>query len=229
MNELYFNLLTPMARGNEDLFNSICERNKLSAQARNNYRRILLAGAATPPEASFEATHGLHLAAAQGFFRQYFYTGDRGFTLLKDRLTLFRDFLQSWERILILPPNNPLLYGFAERSEGALASAGGAASGGVFISYSRVLRLLTALEVNSVARQGFREYFNEYQSVFMAALEYCRINVCGLLEATGVYNFNAADPGKTTSLTNPTRCDPIGPEIARRKQERLGSINRIGT
>ena len=229
MNELYFNLLTPMARGNEDLFDSICERNQLSVQARQNYRRILLAGAAVSPEVPFEATHGLHLAAVQGFFRQYFYTADRGFTLLKDRLTLFRDFLQPWERILILPPENPLLYGFAERSEGALVSGDGAASGGVFLSYSRVLRLLTALEVNSVARQGFREYFNEYQPVFLAALEYCRVNVCGLLEATGVYNFNATEPGRTTSLTNPTRCDPTGPEIARRKQDRLGSINRIGT
>lgn len=170
-------------------------------KAHERFRQAFIAMAETARTltGNFDETHGLNLAATQGFFGTYHYVhGARLSALADDTLepytSAWHDLIPAWQA-----------------TESARNRLGDAPSSGVFISAQGVRQFMNDLHSSPELQAAVgAEFPADKLQVLWAALTDAQQAGLGLLEASGVIEPNAADITQSACRTNQTNCDPAG-------------------
>ncbi|MET4084290.1 hypothetical protein ABIB40_004267 [Pedobacter sp. UYP30] len=148
----------------------------------------------------FDKTHGYYIAVIQGFYRTYYYTRGSAFSFLIEDKPQYKNYTKGWKDILNFKIDNPI----NDRITDNYGS-------GVYISADKVVSLLADYKTDEKIRQELNNFFSDKRiEVFLTALEYCKENNFGLLEATEVVEPNPMEMEESISYSNLFNCDKEG-------------------
>jgi len=151
----------------------------------------------------FNKTHGFHLAVAQGYFREYFYTRGTAFSFLAAQSFKFKPYISDWREVL--PAEFLAEFNGQIRNEIVENYCCGA-----YLSAASVQKLLRDYEAGGEVKSSVDKFYAQNLPVFLKALNLARELGVGLLEATEVVEPNPIDLNRSESFSNLFNCDPQG-------------------
>ena len=174
----------------------------------------------------FNKTHGFHLAVAQGYFREYFYTRGTAFSFLAEQSSKFKSYISDWREVL---PAEFLAEFSGEIHNEIVENY----CCGAYLSAASVQKLLRDYEADGEIKSAVDEFYAQNLPVFLKALNLARELEVGLLEATEVVEPNPIDLNRSESFSNLFNCDPQGALIyaeiaAQQIGEAIGCIKAVG-
>ena len=151
----------------------------------------------------FNKTHGFHIAVAQGYFREYFYTRGTAFSFLAEQSFKFKPYISDWREVL---PAEFLAEFSGEIHNEIVENY----CCGAYLGADNVQKLLRDYEADGEVKSAVDEFYAQNLPVFLKALNLaCELEV-GLLEATEVVEPNPIDLNRSESFSNLFNCDPQG-------------------
>ena len=151
----------------------------------------------------FNKTHGFHLAVAQGYFREYFYTRGTAFSFLAEQSSKFKPYISDWREVL---PAEFLAEFSGEIHNEIVENY----CCGAYLSADNVQKLLRDYEAGGEVKSAVDEFYAQNLPVFLKALNSAAELEVGLLEATEVVEPNPIDLNKSESFSNLFNCDTQG-------------------
>ena len=151
----------------------------------------------------FNKTHGFHLAVAQGYFREYFYTRGTAFSFLAERSSKFKPYISDWREVL---PAEFLAEFSGEIHNEIVENY----CCGAYLNAAGVQNLLRDYEAGGEVKSAVDEFYAQNLPVFLKALNLARELELGLLEATEVVEPNPIDLNRSESFSNLFNCDTQG-------------------
>ena len=151
----------------------------------------------------FNKTHGFHLAVAQGYFREYFYTRGTAFSFLAEQSFKFKPYISDWREVL---PAEFLAEFSGEIHNEIIENY----CCGAYLSVAGVQNLLRDYEAGGEVKSAVDEFYAQNLPVFLKALNSAAELGVGLLEATEVVEPNPIDLNKSESFSNLFNCDQQG-------------------
>ena len=151
----------------------------------------------------FNKTHGFHLAVAQGYFREYFYTRGTAFSFLAKQSSKFKPYISDWREVL---PAEFLAEFSGEIHNEIVENY----CCGAYLSAASVQKLLRDYEAGGEVKSAVDEFYAQNLPVFLKALNSAAELGVGLLEATEVVEPNPIDLNRSESFSNIFNCDPQG-------------------
>ena len=151
----------------------------------------------------FNKTHGFHIAVAQGYFREYFYTRGTAFSFLAEQSSKFKTYISDWREVL---PAEFLAEFSGEIHNEIVENY----CCGAYLSAASVQKLLRDYEAGGEVKSAVDEFYAQNLPVFLKALNLARELGVGLLEATEVVEPNPIDLNKSESFSNLFNCDTQG-------------------
>ena len=151
----------------------------------------------------FNKTHGFHIAVAQGYFREYFYTRGTAFSFLAEQNSKFKPYISDWREVLLkefLAEFNGEIHN--EIIENYCC--------GAYLGADNVQKLLRDYEADGEVKSAVDEFYAQNLPVFLKALNSAAELGVGLLEATEVVEPNPIDLNKSESFSNLFNCDTQG-------------------
>ena len=151
----------------------------------------------------FNKTHGFHLAVAQGYFREYFYTRGTAFSFLAEQSSKFKPYISDWREVL----PKEFLAEFSGQIHNEIVEN---YCCGAYLNADGVQKLLRDYEVDGEIKEAIDEFYAQNLPVFLKALNFAAELGVGLLEATEVVEPNPIDLNRSESFSNLFNCDPQG-------------------
>ena len=151
----------------------------------------------------FNKTHGFHIAVAQGYFREYFYTRGTAFSFLAEQSSKFKPYISDWREVL---PAEFLAEFSGEIHNEIVENY----CCGAYLGADNVQKLLRDYEADGDVKSAVDEFYAQNLPVFLKALNLARELGVGLLEATEVVEPNPIDLNKSESFSNLFNCDTQG-------------------
>ncbi len=151
----------------------------------------------------FNKTHGFHLAVAQGYFREYFYTRGTAFSFLAAQSFKFKPYINDWREVL---PAEFLAEFSGEIHNEIVENY----CCGAYIGADNVQKLLRDYEADGEIKEAIDEFYAQNLPVFLKALNSAAELGVGLLEATEVVEPNPIDLNRSESFSNLFNCDTQG-------------------
>lgn len=151
----------------------------------------------------FNKTHGFHLAVAQGYFREYFYTRGTAFSFLAKQSSKFKPYISDWREVL---PAEFLAEFSGEIHNEIVENY----CCGAYLGADNVQKLLRDYEASGEVKSAVDEFYAQNLPVFLKALNLARELEVGLLEATEVVEPNPIDLNRSESFSNLFNCDTQG-------------------
>ena len=151
----------------------------------------------------FNKTHGFHLAVAQGYFREYFYTRGTVFSFLAEQSSKFKSYISDWREVL---PAEFLAEFSGEIHNEIIENY----CCGAYLSAADVQNLLRDYEADGEIKEAIDEFYAQNLPVFLNALNSAAELGVGLLEATEVVEPNPIDLNRSESFSNLFNCDTQG-------------------
>ena len=151
----------------------------------------------------FNKTHGFHLAVAQGYFREYFYTRGTAFSFLAEQSSKFKPYISDWREVL---PKEFLAEFSGEIHNEIIENY----CCGAYLNVAGVQNLLCDYEAGGEVKSAVDEFYAQNLPVFLNALNLARELGVGLLEATEVVEPNPIDLNSSESFSNLFNCDTQG-------------------
>ena len=151
----------------------------------------------------FNKTHGFHLAVAQGYFREYFYTRGTAFSFLAAQSFKFKLYISDWREVL---PAEFLAEFSGEIHNEIVENY----CCGAYLSAASVQNLLRDYEAGDEIKSAVDEFYAQNLPVFLNALNSAAELEVGLLEATEVVEPNPIDLNRSESFSNLFNCDTQG-------------------
>ncbi len=151
----------------------------------------------------FNKTHGFHLAVAQGYFREYFYTRGTAFSFLAEQSFKFKPYISDWREVL---PKEFLAEFSGEIHNEIIENY----CCGAYLGADNVQKLLRDYEADGEIKEAIDEFYAQNLPVFLKALNLAAELGVGLLEATEVVEPNPIDLNRSESFSNIFNCDPQG-------------------
>ena len=151
----------------------------------------------------FNKTHGFHIAVAQGYFREYFYTRGTAFSFLAAQSFKFKTYISDWREVL---PAEFLAEFSGEIHNEIVENY----CCGAYLNADGVQKLLRDYEVDGEIKEAIDEFYAQNLPVFLKALNSAAELEVGLLEATEVVEPNPIDLNRSESFSNLFNCDPQG-------------------
>lgn len=151
----------------------------------------------------FNKTHGFHLAVAQGYFREYFYTRGTAFSFLAEQSSKFKPYISDWREVL---PKEFLAEFSGEIHNEIIENY----CCGAYLNAAGVQNLLRDYEAGGEVKSAVDEFYAQNLPVFLNALNLARELEVGLLEATEVVEPNPIDLNSSESFSNLFNCDTQG-------------------
>nr|WP_315110413.1 hypothetical protein [uncultured Campylobacter sp.] len=151
----------------------------------------------------FNKTHGFHLAVAQGYFREYFYTRGTAFSFLAEQSFKFKPYISDWREVL---PAEFLAEFSGEIHNEIVENY----CCGAYLSAASVQKLLRDYEAGGEVKSAVDEFYAQNLPVFLKALNSAAELEVGLLEATEVVEPNPIDLNRSESFSNLFNCDTQG-------------------
>ena len=151
----------------------------------------------------FNKTHGFHLAVAQGYFREYFYTRGTAFSFLAEQSFKFKPYISDWREVL---PAEFLAEFSGEIHNEIIENY----CCGAYLGAAGVQNLLRDYEAGGEVKSAVDEFYAQNLPVFLKALNLARELEVGLLEATEVVEPNPIDLNSSKSFSNLFNCDTQG-------------------
>ena len=151
----------------------------------------------------FNKTHGFHLAVAQGYFREYFYTRGTAFSFLAAQSFKFKTYIGDWREVL---PAEFLAEFSGEIHNETIENY----CCGAYLGADGVQKLLRDYEADGEIKSAVDEFYAQNLPVFLNALNLARELEVGLLEATEVVEPNPIDLNRSESFSNLFNCDKQG-------------------
>jgi len=151
----------------------------------------------------FNKTHGFHIAVAQGYFREYFYTRGTAFSFLAEQSFKFKTYISDWREVL--PAE--FLAEFSGQIHNEIIEN---YCCGAYLSAASVQKLLRDYEAGGEIKEAIDEFYAQNLPVFLKALNLARELEVGLLEATEVVEPNPIDLNRSESFSNLFNCDTQG-------------------
>ena len=151
----------------------------------------------------FNKTHGFHIAVAQGYFREYFYTRGTAFSFLAEQSSKFKPYISDWREVL---PKEFLAEFSGEIHNEIVENY----CCGAYLNADNVRKLLRDYEADGEIKEAIDEFYAQNLPVFLKALNLARELEVGLLEATEVVEPNPIDLNRSESFSNLFNCDTQG-------------------
>lgn len=151
----------------------------------------------------FNKTHGFHIAVAQGYFREYFYTRGTAFSFLAEQSSKFKPYISDWREVL---PAEFLAEFSGEIHNEIVENY----CCGAYLNADNVRKLLRDYEADGEIKSAVDEFYAQNLPVFLKALNLARELEVGLLEATEVVEPNPIDLNRSESFSNLFNCDTQG-------------------
>ena len=151
----------------------------------------------------FNKTHGFHLAVAQGYFREYFYTRGTAFSFLAEQNSKFKPYISDWREVL---PAEFLAEFSGEIHNEIVENY----CCGAYLGADNVQNLLRDYETGGEVKSAVDEFYAQNSPVFLNALNSAAELGVGLLEATEVVEPNPIDLNRSESFSNLFNCDQQG-------------------
>ena len=151
----------------------------------------------------FNKTHGFHIAVAQGYFREYFYTRGTAFSFLAEQSSKFKTYISDWHEVL---PAEFLAEFSGEIHNEIIENY----CCGAYLSADGVQKLLRDYEADGEIKEAIDEFYAQNLPVFLNALNFAAELGVGLLEATEVVEPNPIDLNRSESFSNLFNCDTQG-------------------
>ena len=151
----------------------------------------------------FNKTHGFHIAVAQGYFREYFYTRGTAFSFLAEQSSKFKPYISDWREVL---PAEFLAEFSGEIHNEIVENY----CCGAYLSAASVQKLLRDYEAGGEVKSAVDEFYAQNLPVFLKALNSAAELGVGLLEATEVVEPNPIDLNRSESFSNLFNCDTQG-------------------
>ena len=151
----------------------------------------------------FNKTHGFHIAVAQGYFREYFYTRGTAFSFLAEQSSKFKSYISDWREVL---PAEFLAEFSGEIHNEIVENY----CCGAYLSAASVQKLLRDYEADGEIKSAVDGFYAQNLPVFLKALNLARELEVGLLEATEVVEPNPIDLNRSESFSNLFNCDTQG-------------------
>ena len=151
----------------------------------------------------FNKTHGFHIAVAQGYFREYFYTRGTAFSFLAEQSSKFKPYISDWREVL---PAEFLAEFSGEIHHEIVENY----CCGAYLNADNVRKLLRDYEADGEIKEAIDEFYAQNLPVFLKALNLARELEVGLLEATEVVEPNPIDLNRSESFSNLFNCDTQG-------------------
>ncbi|MBF0985126.1 MAG: hypothetical protein HXK63_08335, partial [Campylobacter sp.] len=174
----------------------------------------------------FNKTHGFHIAVAQGYFREYFYTRGTAFSFLAKQSFKFKPYISDWHEVL---PAEFLAEFSGEIHNEIVENY----CCGAYLGADNVQKLLRDYEADGEIKEAIDGFYAQNLPVFLKALNLARELEVGLLEATEVVEPNPIDLNRSESFSNLFNCDTQGALIyaeiaAQQIGEAIGCIKAVG-
>lgn len=147
----------------------------------------------------FNKTHGFHIAVAQGYFREYFYTRGTAFSFLAEQSSKFKSYISDWREVLPAEFSGEIHNEIVENY-----------CCGAYLSAASVQKLLRDYEADGEIKSAVDGFYAQNLPVFLKALNLARELEVGLLEATEVVEPNPIDLNRSESFSNLFNCDTQG-------------------
>ena len=147
----------------------------------------------------FNKTHGFHIAVAQGYFREYFYTRGTAFSFLAEQSSKFKTYISDWREVLPAEFSGEIHNEIVENY-----------CCGAYLNAAGVQNLLRDYEAGGEVKSAVDEFYAQNLPVFLKALNLARELEVGLLEATEVVEPNPIDLNRSESFSNLFNCDTQG-------------------
>ena len=203
--EWYFGLFEDLADNCFDKVDELADKHGLEDFYRQKYKDTLRIGIDTQPQEAFDKSHGYYMAVIQGFFRTYFYTRGAAFSFLINDKPHYRAYTKPWQQIQPYNWENPIANQITENY-----------SSGIYLPPEKLEQLLTDYHAKPAIKAELDAFFSDGRiTVFLKALDYCRENGLGLLEATEVVEPNPIDLNSSACYSNLFNCDLDGPILYR--------------
>ena len=151
----------------------------------------------------FNKMHGFHIAVAQGYFREYFYTRGTAFSFLAEQSFKFKPYISDWREVL---PAEFLAEFSGEIHNEIVENY----CCGAYLGADNVQKLLRDYEASGEVKSAVDEFYAQNLPVFLKALNLARELEVGLLEATEVVEPNPIDLNRSESFSNLFNCDTQG-------------------
>ena len=151
----------------------------------------------------FNKTHGFHLAVAQGYFREYFYTRGTAVSFLAAQSFKFKPYISDWREVL---PAEFLAEFSGEIHNEIIENY----CCGAYLGADGVQKLLRDYEAGGEVKSAVDEFYAQNLPVFLKALNSAAELEIGLLEATEVVEPNPIDLNRSESFSNLFNCDTQG-------------------
>ena len=151
----------------------------------------------------FNKTHGFHLAVAQGYFREYFYTRGTAFSFLAAQSFKFKPYISDWREVL----PTEFLAEFSGKIHNEIVEN---YCCGAYLDADNVQKLLRDYEADGEIKSAVDEFYAQNLPVFLKALNSAAELEIGLLEATEVVEPNPIDLNRSESFSNLFNCDTQG-------------------
>lgn len=151
----------------------------------------------------FNKTHGFHLAVAQGYFREYFYTRGTAFSFLAAQSSKFKPYISDWREVL----PKEFLAEFSGQIHNEIIEN---YCCGAYLDADNVQKLLHDYEADGEIKSAVDEFYAQNLPVFLNALNLAAELEVGLLEATEVVEPNPIDLNRSESFSNLFNCDTQG-------------------
>ena len=151
----------------------------------------------------FNKTHGFHLAVAQGYFREYFYTRGTAFSFLAEQSSKFKTYISDWREVL---PAEFLAEFSGEIHNEIVENY----CCGAYLNAAGVQNLLRDYEAGGEIKEAIDGFYAQNLPVFLNALNSAAELGVGLLEATEVVEPNPIDLNRSESFSNLFNCDTQG-------------------
>ena len=151
----------------------------------------------------FNKTHGFHIAVAQGYFREYFYTRGTAFSFLAAQSFKFKPYISDWREVL----PKEFLAEFSGQIHNEIVEN---YCCGAYLGADGVQKLLRDYEADGEIKEAIDEFYAQNLPVFLNALNLARELEVGLLEATEVVEPNPIDLNRSESFSNLFNCDTQG-------------------
>ena len=151
----------------------------------------------------FNKMHGFHIAVAQGYFREYFYTRGTAFSFLAEQSSKFKPYISDWREVL---PKEFLAEFSGEIHNEIIENY----CCGAYLGADGVQKLLRDYEADGEIKEAIDEFYAQNLPVFLNALNLAAELGVGLLEATEVVEPNPIDLNRSESFSNLFNCDTQG-------------------
>ena len=203
ISQWYFKLLKLAQRGDFEAIAKIAREAGMDEFYVEKYADGFRSALQYGTQGIFNKTHGFHLAVAQGYFREYFYTRGTAFSFLAEQSSKFKTYISDWHEVL---PAEFLAEFSGEIYNEVIENY----CCGAYLGADGVQKLLRDYEADGEIKEAIDEFYAQNLPVFLNALNLAAELGVGLLEATEVVEPNPIDLNKSESFSNLFNCDTQG-------------------